>query len=77
MMFRDILNMWTDSFWTGVGQRFVSEASYQKWKREIDLLRLDPVQLKLKKKQEPNLIDDKAGEMEVGLSLLGGKFLHT
>ena len=31
----------------------------------------DPIQVKLKKRQEANLIDDKAGEMEVGLSLLG------
>jgi magnesium-transporting ATPase (P-type) len=55
----------------GVGQRFVNQNVYDKWKKEIDALRLDPVQTKLKKKQLPNKIDDKAGEMEVGLSLLG------
>jgi len=49
----------------------VSEKTYQKWKKEIDALRIDPVQVKLKKKQLPNKIDAKAGEMEVGLSLLG------
>ena len=41
------------------------------WKHDIDLLRLNPIQVKLKKKQLPNLIDQKAGEMEIGLSLLG------
>jgi phospholipid-translocating ATPase len=55
----------------GLGQRFVKQATYDVWKKEIDALRLDPVQTKLKKQQLPNQIDDKAGEMEVGLSLLG------
>jgi phospholipid-transporting ATPase len=55
----------------GLGQRFVKQATYDVWKKQIDALRLDPVQTKLKKQQLPNQIDDKAGEMEVGLSLLG------
>ena len=55
----------------GLGQRFVKQNVYDKWKKEIDALRLDPVETKLKKQQLPNKIDAKAGEMEIGLSLLG------
>jgi phospholipid-translocating P-type ATPase (flippase) len=55
----------------GVGQRMVGEAEFAKWKREMDALRLDPIEVKKKKAQEDNKIDDKAGELEIGLSLLG------
>ena len=55
----------------GVGQRMISGAEFTKWKKEIDALRLDPVEVKKKKAQEDNKIDDKAGELERGLSLLG------
>ena len=39
----------------GLGQRFVAQGTYNKWKKEIDALRLDPVQTKLKKQHSVSI----------------------
>jgi phospholipid-transporting ATPase len=68
----DLLQFADDGLRTlAVAYRYISKGMYEKWKREFDaVLNNDEEQAK-KKRQEPNKIDDKMGELENDLILLG------
>ena len=69
---QDLLAFANDGLRTlAVAYRVVPRAEFIKWKKEFDKVLNDDEQQALKKKQLPNKIDDKMGELERDLILLG------
>ena len=69
---KDLLSFADDGLRTlAVAYRYIPRNEFVKWKKEFDAVLNDEEQQALKKKQVPNKIDDKMGELERELILLG------